>query len=144
MEKNKKDIFVDIQEKGISLTAQRKKIIDVLIKEDHHLTAMKIYDLLRKEDNGIGLATIYRTLDLLEKKGIVVRRDFDSDTARYEIMCEELEHNHLICKKCGKIIEIPDVMPENIDKVLLKGNGFECISHSVKFYGYCNECRKIK
>lgn len=142
MVKKKKDIIAAMQKKRITLTAQRENIIDILLKENHHLAALEIYGELRREGKGIGLATIYRTLDLLERKGIVAKRDFDNETARYEIIIGKFEHNHLICKKCGKIIEIPDMMPENIEKVLLKENGFICINYSVKFYGYCEECRK--
>lgn len=138
----KKDIIICIENRGIRLTHQRRAIINILIaNKKQHLSAAELYDLLKKKDKSIGLATIYRTMELLEKEGIVIRRDFESDIARYEIVINQLEHNHLICKKCGKIIEIPDMLSDNVNEKLLNENNFRYLNHSIKFYGYCKECQ---
>ncbi|HLV10076.1 MAG TPA: Fur family transcriptional regulator [Halanaerobiales bacterium] len=134
-------IFAHIKKKGIKLTPQREAVVIAFIKnKKEHMSALDIYDFLKGENKSLGLATIYRTLELLEKKRIVVRRDFDNGTARYEFVINRQKHNHLVCKKCGKVIEIPDLLPDNIEGILLEQEDFYCQTYSVKFYGYCKEC----
>ncbi len=143
MDEKEESICEEIEKKGIRLTPQRKDIIRILINDENkHLSASDIYDLLQDKNNTMGLATVYRTLDLLTKMGIVVKRDFDGETSRYELVINKVNHHHLICKKCGKVIEIPDFLPEDIKNKLLQKKGFKPVDYSIKFYGYCQECRK--
>lgn len=137
------EIIDCIEGKGIRLTPQRREVINVFIENNkQHLTAADIYDFLKAEKRSLGLATIYRTLNLLENKGIVVRRDFDSETSSYEFIINQSEHNHLICKKCGKVIEIPDLLPDNFKEIIFEEKKFHCIAHSTKIYGYCQDCQQ--
>ncbi|AZO94671.1 Fur family transcriptional regulator [Halocella sp. SP3-1] len=132
-----------IEGKGVRLTPQRRAVINVFIEnKDQHLTAADIYDLLKVKNRSLGLATIYRTLNLLENKGVVVRRNFDSETSSYEFIINQSEHNHLICKKCGKVIEIPDLLPDNFKETIFEQEKFHYIAHSTKVYGYCQDCQK--
>lgn len=141
MSSKTKKLINYIDKKGIRLTPQRKAVVKTLLENSNqHLSASDIYDFLKRKKKSLGLATIYRTLDLLENEGIVVKRDFDSETARYELVTNQEEHNHLICKRCGKVIEIPDQLPDNIKGFLLEKEEFHCLKYSVKFYGYCKDC----
>lgn len=143
MASKRKNIYSSIENKGIRITPQRKDIIQIFIENiNNHLSASDIYNILNKKNKSTGLATIYRTLDLLEKAGIIVKRDFDSDTSYYEFIFDQSRHNHLICKKCGKVIEIPDLFPEDIEEKILKEKDFKCVHYTTKFYGYCAQCRK--
>ena len=140
-----KDLSRLIEKKGIRITPQRKDIIKIFIdNKQNHLSASDIYNILKKQNKSSGLATIYRTLDILEKANIVVKRDFDSNTSYYEFIYDQTKHNHLICKKCGKVIEIPDLLPDDIKDKILEEKGFKCLHYSTKFYGYCSECLKEK
>jgi Fur family transcriptional regulator, ferric uptake regulator len=143
MMENEDTIYNWLEKKGVRLTSNREDILEILLEEGHkHLSAADIYDLLRNRNKSMGLATIYRTLDLLTKIGILAKRDFDSETSRYELVINQGTHHHLICKNCGKVIEIPDLLPDDIKKKLLKENGFLCLDYNIKFYGYCKECRE--
>jgi len=143
MVKNEETIYERIEKKGIRLTPQRKDIIRILIENNHkHLSASDIYDSLKEENKIMGLATVYRTLDLLTKMGMVMKRDFDSELSHYELVIDQVNHHHLICKNCGKVIEIPDILPKDIKNKLLEEKGFKCMTCSIKFYGYCKECRE--
>ncbi|MDR2464995.1 MAG: transcriptional repressor, partial [Streptococcaceae bacterium] len=95
----------ELQYKGYKLTKQRKIVIEVLLeKEKEHLSAEEIFDLANKKDSNIGLATIYRTLELFEKLRILDKVNFLKDnTALYDLREKKNQHfhTHLICDKCG-------------------------------------------
>ncbi|MGM0472095.1 MAG: Fur family transcriptional regulator [Bacillota bacterium] len=128
------------------LTSQRLTIIEVLIEHSNqHLTVKEIYDLTCQKNKSIGLATVYRTLDLLVETGLVIKRNFADGSAKYEIRVPHCsEHNHLICKECGKIIEVNDLLPDNFTRTVEGKTGFKVTDYSIKIYGYCAECQTNK
>lgn len=141
------NIITDISEKNhIRLTHQRKKVIEILISNSNrHISAEDIYNLIKNKDDSIGLATIYRTIKILEDKGIVIRHDFGNGEAKYEfIMKEKEKHDHLICKHCGKIIEIVGILPDDLHEKVLEKKGFHCKDFHLIIYGYCNECNAMQ
>ena len=80
-------------------------------------------------------------MDILEKTGVIIKHDFGDGAAKYEFFMKEKGiHHHLICKKCGKIIEISGLLSEDLDKRLLEEEGFESKDQHLKIYGYCKEC----
>lgn len=136
-----------IKKKDIRLIPQRENILEVFIEnKEKHLSASDIYSLMKEIDKSIGMSTIYRTLNLLEEKGIIAKRDFDNDFARYEFIYQKegRVHHHLICKKCGKVIEIPDILPADFKEKLLKEKGFQCDDYYLKVFGYCDNCNTYK
>ncbi len=145
MENLLKKIENDLKEKGFKLTLQRQKILDVIIKNQHkHLTTEEIYMIIGKEYPEIGLATVYRTMQLLEQNNIVCKFDFDEDGIRYEFMEPDNEHQHphFICKECGKVYPIKDVMLDLVKNQIVKKYSFKIIDYSLKFYGICLNCNK--
>lgn len=134
-----------MKSKGYKLTPQRRAVLDVIIgNEGQHLSTEEIYDIVKVECPEIGLATVYRTIQLLEKIGIVIKLNFDDGCNRYELINsdEVHQHHHLICNSCGKVQEVEDVLLESLeDKVENKYN-FQIRNHEVKFYGICSECHK--
>lgn len=145
--KDKKEVVYNLLEKkDIRLTPQRDDILRVLLEnKKKHLSAVDIYDLIKKKNKSMGMATVYRTLDLFEEKGIIIKRNFDSDFARYEFTFPEgYEHHHLICKNCGRVIEITDILPSDFKERILKEKGFQSENFSLKVYGYCEDCRQKK
>ncbi|MBV4418686.1 transcriptional repressor [Clostridium tyrobutyricum] len=134
-----------LKEKGYKLTPQRRAIVDMIIRnEGKHLTTEEIYDLVKKDCPEIGLATVYRTVQLLEDIGVICKLDLDDGCSRYEIVHEKEihHHHHLICTKCSKIIEVPDHLLEDLESQIEKNYNFKILNHSLKFYGVCSECLK--
>jgi Fur family ferric uptake transcriptional regulator len=135
---------------GFRLTSAREAVLDILNTTEEHLSAEDIYLLLRGTYPGIGLTTVYRTLDILEQMRIVHRFEFGQDRAKYELTEEyghKQHHHHLICKACGRIIDYYDFVDEEksfIDKTenaLEKKHAFEIKEHLIHFYGVCPECK---
>jgi Fur family ferric uptake transcriptional regulator len=132
-----------IEKMDIRLTYQRKIILNTLIENvGKHLSANEIYALIKDKASIIGMATIYRTIDILLKKGIVVKHDFGYSAAKYEIEIENTKnHHHLICKKCGSVIEASGLIRDDLYERLLEEKGFQCTEYKLKIFGYCNKCR---
>ena len=137
-----------LREKGLKVTNQRILVLEVLADHrDKHLTAEDIYELVREDYPEIGLATIYRTVQLLLEMQLVDRINLDDGCARYEIGEffdgeERHHHHHLICRTCGKIIPFKDDLLENLEDKIEETTGFHVLDNELKFYGQCKECQK--
>lgn len=135
---------LNLKEKGYKLTPQRRAIVDIIIlNEGSHLTTEELYDLVKKECPEIGLATVYRTMQLLDELGVVSRMELDDGCNRYELVHpeENHQHHHLICNVCGKVTEVQGDLLENLEKEIEDKYNFKIKNHSVKFYGICEECQ---
>ena len=134
-----------LKKKGCKLTPQRKTIVDTIVeRQGEHLTAEEIYDEVKSKFSEIGLATIYRTIILLEEIGILSKLHLDDGCTRYELVDsdERHRHHHLICSLCGAVIEVEEDLLEDLEAQIEKKYSFKVLDHSVKFYGYCKECQK--
>lgn len=132
-----------LKEKGYKLTPQRRAIVDMIIKnEGNHLTTEELYNLVKVECPEIGLATVYRTVLLLEEMGIVTKLDLNDGCSRYELIHEDEnhQHHHLVCNKCGKVIEVEGDLLEELEHSIELKYKFKIQDHSVKFFGLCSEC----
>ena len=135
----------DLKKKGYKLTPQRRAIVDTIVfNEGKHLTAEEIYDEVKKDCPEIGLATVYRTILLLEEIGVVSRLHLNDGCSRYELVHsdEVHRHHHLICNVCNKVIEVKDDLLEEIEVKIEKEYEFKIVDHVLKFYGICHECQK--
>lgn len=109
---------------------------------EKHLSSEEIYDLVKGKYPEIGLATVYRTLQLFEGLGIIYKLNFDDGRSRYELYHDENhQHHHLICLKCGTVIEMEGDLLENLEEAIEQTKDFEIVDHNVKFFGYCSKCR---
>lgn len=136
----------ELKKKGYKLTPQRRAIVDTIIdSEGKHLTAEEIYDEVKKSCPEIGLATIYRTILLLEEIGIVSKLHLNDGCSRYELVHsdEGHRHHHLICNRCNAVIEVEDDLLDELEDEVKTKYGFNIIDHSVKFYGYCKQCQEV-
>jgi Fur family ferric uptake transcriptional regulator len=127
-------------------TKQKRLIIECLEKNrNSHLSAEEIYNLIRQGDQQISIATVYRNLRLLEEQG-VIRKIFVSEDALafYELSENNVphSHHHLICRRCGKIIDFEEDLLEAVEKMIEVTEGFFIEDHRVVFYGVCRECRQ--
>ncbi len=136
-----------LREENLRVTPQREAILKVLYDcRGHHLETENIYELLAaRSEKGkkIGLATVYRTMELFEKIGLVSRLSMENLPARYELILQtKLIHHHLICLKCGCVQEIDDKLAEDFKNRIIDQTGFEVKDKSMKIYGYCSRCRE--
>jgi Fur family ferric uptake transcriptional regulator len=135
----------DLKKKGYKLTPQRRSIVDTIIEnEGQHLTAEEIYDKVKRSCPEIGLATVYRTILLLEDLGVISRLELNDGCSRYEIVHsnETHRHHHLVCNICHKVSEVQDDLLEELESGIEKQYKFKILDHSVKFFGVCDECQK--
>jgi len=144
MESQLKEICERLSEKDYKLTPQRQVILRAFLDHaEKHLSADDVYNIVRKSNPEVGLATVYRTLDLLAELGILQKMDFGDGRSRYEFAEEEIHHHHhLICVSCGKVIEFEDDLMESLECMIGRKCGFKIIDHEVKFYGHCKDCRR--
>lgn len=139
---NIKDI---LKGEGYKLTFQRRAILDIMVeKKGSHLSPEEIYDLVKVKYPEIGLATVYRTLQLFEQMNIVCKLNFDDGCNRYELNNNtgDHHHHHLICLNCGKVIEVKMDLLESLEQEIEKEGKFKIVDHNVKFFGYCSDCQK--
>jgi len=128
----------DLKRAGLKITLPRMKILEILESSDKkHLSAEDIYRVLLDTGVEIGLATIYRVLTQFEGAGLVIRHHFETGQALFELERGK-HHDHLICVKCGKIIEFVDESIEAKQKEIAAKNGFRISDHSLIIYGICN------
>ena len=132
--------------KGYKLTPQRRAVIDVIIEnEGKHLSTEEIYEIVKNGCPEIGLATVYRSIQLLEKIGLLCRTNFDDGCNRYELIHndEDHKHHHLVCVECGSVQEVEDDLLEALEAKIEGKYKFKIKNHSVKFFGYCDKCNSI-
>ena len=135
-----------LKKKGLKVTKQRLLVLQALAScPDKHLTAEEIYTIIKADCPEIGLATVYRTIQLLLELNLIDRINLDDGFARYEIGTlnqkeAKHHHHHLICLKCGKVMSFEDDLLEGLEKKILESTGFVVSDHEVKLYGCCKEC----
>lgn len=123
------------------ITGPRAAILEILRRHPHPLTNREI---LREMPKGeCDLATIYRSMNLLEKMGMVKRFDFGDGAARFELVGENDDghHHHLVCTKCSEVVEIDECFPEQIEKKIAAQNRFKSVTHKLEFFGICPQCQ---
>ena len=126
---------------GLRSTAQRRLVSDVFFKSVGHLSIEDMLEKVRAIDQGVGYATVYRTLKLLKDSGLAFERHFGDGVSRYEVADEGEHHDHLICQVCGKIVEFEDDEIERLQVALAQRLGFELRRHKHELYGVCSDCR---
>ena len=120
--------------KGVKLTDQRKIIAKVMSQSKDHPDVDELYKRVSKIDPKISIATVYRTVKLLEEEGIVAKHDFKGKKARYEELSES-HHDHLIDVKTGEIVEFVDEEIEVLQKKVAEKLGYNLIDHKLELYG---------
>ena len=130
--------------KGLRHTDQRDIILDTFLGMEGHFSAEEIYRIVSEKNPEIGYATVYRTIKLLCDAGIARGIYFDDGRTRYEHKYGHGHHDHLVCIRCGKVIEIFDPKIEEAQERLAKEKGFVLIRHQLNIFGVCKECRKKK
>ncbi len=125
------------------ITGPRAAILEILRCHPHPLTNREILSEMQKAGEPCDLATIYRSMHLLEKMGIVKRFDFGDGAGRFELMGENDDghHHHLVCTRCSEVVEIEECFPKEIERQIAARNRFKGVTHKLEFFGICPECQ---
>lgn len=131
------EMILRCREAGMNVTPQRIAVYEELLKSEKHPTPEMVFKAVKRSMPSLSLATIYKSLDALEKIGLVQAVEIDSDSRRYDANMNR--HHHLVCTKCRKVIDFYD---ENLDhlKVSRATHGFVAQTVSVKVLGLCAAC----
>ncbi|MTI85260.1 MAG: transcriptional repressor [Firmicutes bacterium] len=136
-----------LRAKEYKLTPKRQHILRVLWEhKDEHLSAEEVYNLVKERVPDVGLATVYRSLDLFLDFDIIHGTDFGDGRKRYEFGSapEKHRHHHLICTQCGTIIEVAEDLLEELEDRVGKKYKFKISDHELKIFGRCEECGSEK
>ncbi|ARJ55819.1 Fur family transcriptional regulator [Campylobacter cuniculorum] len=130
-----------LRQGGLKYTKQREVLLKTLYNSDIHYTPESLYmEIKRNEpDLNVGIATVYRTLNLLEEAEMVTSISFGSAGKKYEL-ANKPHHDHMICKNCGKIIEFENQTIERQQSLIAKEHGFKLTGHLMQLYGICSDC----
>jgi Fur family ferric uptake transcriptional regulator len=130
-----------LNSKDLKLTKERKTVLQEIFLHRGHLDVEDLLHSLRKKKKTASRATIYRTLELLVDSGLVRKVDLGHGHSHYEHVLGQAPHGHMICLKCGKVIEFSDKRIEQSIEKLCEKNGFARTSHCFQVFGYCRDCK---
>lgn len=132
-----------LRERGCRLTPQRAIIVAAIEASDHHISAEEIYKRVLARYPQVNISTVYRTLELLSRLGLVYEIDLGEGRIRYHSEGKG-HHHHLVCRECGVVIDIDESTLARLQDVLLLRYGFTANLHHVAIFGLCEPCRRKK
>jgi Fur family ferric uptake transcriptional regulator len=143
-EKRAKERFTEFLRDGnYRITSERFEVLAQVLKYDEHFDADSLYLQLRAEGSKVSRATVYKTLSLLHECGLVSRYMFSpGEFAQYEKTIDRPCHDHMVCTKCGRIIEFPNGSVRYLQKQICDHHDFEGIYHTLQIFGVCSDCRR--
>jgi len=135
-----------LKKKGLKITTQRIAILEALEScPGKHLTSEEIYDMVKLQIPEIGLATVYRNVQVLMELGFIEKVNLDDGYIRYELAdsndAKNHRHHHLICVKCGAVYSFEGDLLEQLESRIKDTMEFSVVNHEVKLYGYCKRCQ---
>lgn len=130
-----------LRDNGYLVTRQRRRIAEIIFSSNGHLSVEDIQNLLRQKKISASIASIYRTLDVLIKSNLVVQHRFGKRFKRFEAVQKDKHHDHLICTRCGKVLEFKNEAIEDLQSKVARDNDFVITNHKLDIYGYCSKCR---
>ncbi|MBU8907862.1 ferric iron uptake transcriptional regulator [Desertibacillus haloalkaliphilus] len=143
MEKRIERIKKQLHSQSYKLTPQREATVRVLLEhEEDHLSAEDVYLLVKEKAPEIGLATVYRTLELLSELKVVDKINFGDGVSRYDLRQEGADHfhHHLVCIECGSVDEIQEDLLGDVEKIVERDWNFKIKDHRLTFHGICYRC----
>ncbi|ACZ11613.1 Fur family transcriptional regulator [Sulfurospirillum deleyianum] len=134
-----------LKENKLKFTKQREVILKTLYEQNEHFTPEDLYIYLKTKypELNIGIATVYRTLNLLEESLMVTSISFGVAGKKFEL-ANKPHHDHMICKSCGLIIEFQNDKIEQLQLDIAKAHNFHITSHLMQLRGLCEKCAKEK
>lgn len=134
-----------LRDNGLKYTKQREVLLQTLYNNSEHFTPEQLYLYIKERYPGlnVGIATVYRSLNLLEESGMVTSISFGAQGKKFEL-ANKPHHDHMICRQCGVIVEFEDQIIEKRQLAIAKEHGFKLTGHIMQLYGVCGECNKQK
>ena len=130
-----------LQKKGYRLTPQRIMVLDALHSVDGHISAEEIFAKVKAKYTYANISTVYRTLELLKELGLINEIDLDDGRVRYH-HAEKGHHHHLICSKCGNVIDLPESAFLKLTQDLARDYKFKADLRHLAIFGLCSNCQK--
>lgn len=137
-----KDLTRQLREKAHKITGPREAVLDVLRQHPHPMTNKEIH--ARLPEGLCDLATVYRSMHMLQKMDMVTRFDFGDGVARFELNApgDDGHHHHLICTECSCVVEIDECFQKELEQSLARQHGFKGVTHKLEFFGICPRCQE--
>ncbi len=129
-----------LRRKGLRQTEQRTHLVNVFLQTERHLSTQELFDIVRKKYKDVGYATVARTLKLLVESGLCRAVAFGDGVQRFEHKYGHEHHDHLICTKCGKFVEIYSKSLEKLQEQLVKKHSYVQQYHKLDIFGVCSRC----
>ncbi|HXH55313.1 MAG TPA: ferric iron uptake transcriptional regulator [Gammaproteobacteria bacterium] len=138
----------ELKKAGLKVTAPRVKILHILETSLHtmgirHVSAEDVYKKLLEMGDDVGLATVYRVLTQFESAGLVIRHHFEGGHSVFELD-DGKHHDHLVCIKCGQVVEFIDPVIEERQEAIAKEKQFRMTDHALYIYGVCGKCEPVR
>jgi len=143
---NTEEVRSIFEENNQKFTKQRELIFNVLKNSsEKHLTPEQLFSIVHEDHKQVGIATVYRTLNIFEELGIVNKQEFTDQAYTYEIMNSDNDHHdHIICTSCGKILEDEFLSVDDVKSSLKKDYNFDLSYYSLRIYRICSDCQNNK
>ena len=136
-----RDIAGELSKQGYRLTPQRMMILSAIENSDNHISAEEIYAQIVAKYPNVNISTVYRTLELLKRLGLVTETDLGEGRVRYH-PAEKGRHHHLVCRECGAIIDLDEPLLSSLKSALLREYKFSADLRHLAILGRCVNCRK--
>jgi len=135
------DIISKLSEHGYRLTPQRMMVLSAIENSDNHISAEEIYAQVVAKYPHVNISTVYRTLELLKRLGLVTETDLGGGRVRYH-PADKGHHHHLVCQECGKIIDLDESVLSSLKSILLREYKFSADLRHLAIFGRCANCNK--
>lgn len=135
------DIIGRLGEQGYRLTPQRMMVLAAIENSEHHISAEEIYAQVVARYPHVNISTVYRTLELLNRLGMVTATDLGGGRVRYH-PADKGHHHHLVCQECGKVIDLDESVLDHLKTVLRRNYKFDPDIRHLAFFGRCADCQK--
>lgn len=142
LEDVKRPLRAFVKAKGLHESKIRDLIVETFLSSQEHLGLDQLLERVRAKNPGVGMATVYRTMRLLEEAGLVQTRNFNAGPTLYEMVLGRPHHDHLICTRCGLIVEFVSEPIERLQEKVAEQHGFQLMRHRHEMFGLCADCRK--
>lgn len=136
-----RSIIAKLSERGYRLTPQRVMILSAIEDSDHHISAEEIHAQVAAKYPQVNISTVYRTLELLKRLGLIYEINLGEGRIRYHSEGKG-HHHHLVCQKCGAVIDIDESTLARLKDVLLHRYNFSAQLRHVAIFGLCENCRQ--
>ncbi|MGH9761852.1 MAG: Fur family transcriptional regulator [Blastocatellia bacterium] len=145
MDKEEVGVFHEhLRKTRLKRTAQRDLILDVFLGAEGHVSSEDLYAMVKAKDPSVGFTTVYRTLKLLRDSGLARELESYDGTTLYEHDYKHTHHDHLICVRCGKLIEFYSEEIEKLQDQIVRQYRFKPLHHSHRIFGICSACQKTE